>query len=124
MRLAKVEYIGEFHISGIRTTVQRFARNAILRRTQVDELTFEILDHVDTALPNLRRDLSFLPEEHMSLSKRIDNRRDIACLDLFYDDGSSDEFYLPRDFDEDGCRNKRLSIRSGNKGSLIVSLQR
>ena len=72
------EYFGEFYITGIQTTVERLALNAIVQRTRADQIEFELLARVDVALSDMSRDLSFLPEENLSLLKRIENRKDIA----------------------------------------------
>lgn len=90
-----VEYFGEFRISGIRTTIERLALNAILQRTKADYIEFELLSQVDDVLPELTQDLSFVPDEQLSLLRRIANRRDITSLDLRYDNGSSDQFHIP-----------------------------
>ena len=76
------EYFGEFYITGIQTTVERLALNAIVQRTRADQIEFELLARVDVALSDMSRDLSFLPEENLSLLKRIENRKDIAYLDI------------------------------------------
>ena len=88
-------YFEDFYISGIRTTVERLALNVVLQRTIPDRVEIELSARIDVALSDLSSDLSFTPEENLSLLKRIESRRDIAYLDLYYDDGSSDQFYLP-----------------------------
>ena len=53
----------------------------------------------------------------------IESRRDIAYLDLYYDDGSSDQFYLPWEDDQDECHNKRLTTQYNENGNLSIFLQ-
>ena len=118
-----VEYFGEFYITGIRTTVERLALNAILQRTKADQIEFELLARVDVALSDMSHDLSFLPEEKLSLLKRIENRRDIAYLDIYYDDGSSDQFYLPWEDAESETQNKLLQAKIVDNGNLLVEIQ-
>ena len=116
------EYFGEFYITGIRITVERLALNAILQRTKADQIEFELLARVDVALSDMSHDLSFLPEEKLSLLKRIENRRDIAYLDIYYDDGSSDQFYLPWEDAESETRNKLLQAKIVDNGNLLVTI--
>ena len=118
-----VEYFGEFHISGIRTTVDRLAQNAIVQRTMADQIEFELQERVDVALPDMSRDLFFLPEENLSLLKRIEQRKDIAYLDIYYDDGSTDRFYLPWEDGREEHHNKLLKTRRKQNGSLLVALR-
>ena len=121
-----VEYFGEFRITGIRTTVERLAANAILQRTQVEQVEFELLAQVDAALSDMSRDLSFLPEERLSLLKRIENRKDIACLDIYYDDGSSDQIYLPWEDTQDDRHNRHLRsllrTKRNKNGNLTIAI--
>lgn len=116
------EYFGEFYITGIRTTVERLALNAILQRKKADQIEFELLARVDVALSDMSHDLSFLPDERLSLLKRIENRRDIAYLDIYYDDGSSDQFYLPWEDAESETRNKLLQAKIVDNGNLLVNI--
>ena len=109
--LVPVEYFEGFYISGIRTTVERLALNVVLQRTIPDRVEIELSTRIDVALSDLSSDLSFTPEENLSLLKRIESRRDIAYLDLYYDDGSSDQFYLPWEDDQDECHNKLLTTQ-------------
>ena len=118
-----VEYFEDFYISGIRTTVERLALNAVLQRTMPDRVEIELSARIDAALSDLSSDLSFTPEENLSLLKRIESRRDIAYLDLYYDDGSSDQFYLPWEDDQDECHNKLLTTQYNENGNLSVFLQ-
>lgn len=118
-----VEYFGEFYITGMRTTVERLALNAILQRTKADQVEFELLARVDVALSGMSRDLSFQPEEKLSLLKRIENRRDIAYLDIYYDDGSSDQFYVPWEDAESETRNKLQQAKIDDNGHLLVTIQ-
>ncbi len=117
------EYFGEFRISGIRTTIERLALNAILQRTKADCVEFELLAQVDDVLPELKQDLSFVPEEQLSLLRRIANRRDITSLELHYNDGSSDQFYIPWEDAESETRNKLLRAQFRNDGSLFATIQ-
>lgn len=117
-----VEYFGEFYITGMQTTVERLALNAILQRTRADQIEFELLARVDVALSDMTRDLSFLPEENLSLLKRIENRRDISYLDIYYDDGSSDQFYLPWEDAEDEQSNSLLRTQRSDDGNLTISI--
>lgn len=117
------EYFGEFYITGIRTTVERLTLNAILQRTKADQIEFELLARVDVALSDMSHDLSFLPEEKLSLLKRIENRKDIAYLDIYYDDGSSDQFYLPWEDAESETQNKLLQAKIVDNGNLLVEIQ-
>ena len=118
------EYFGEFCISGIRTTVERLAFNAILQRTKSDDIEFELLSQVDDVLPELTQDLSFVSDEQSSLLRRIANRRDITSLDLRYDDGSSDQFYVPWEDAEDEWHNRLLKGKISNAGNLFVKIQK
>ena len=121
-----VEYFGEFYITGMQTTVERLGLNAIVQRTRADRIEFELLARVDVALSDMSRDLSFLPEENLSLLKRIENRRDISYLDIYYDDGSSDQFYLPWEAVEDEQHNRLLrsllQLRRSDAGSLLITV--
>ena len=121
-----VEYFGEFYITGMQTTVERLALNAILQRTRAEQIEFELLARVDVALSDMTRDLSFLPEENLSLLKRIENRRDISYLDIYYDDGSSDQFYLPWEDVEDEQHNRLLrsllQLRRSDAGNLLITV--
>jgi hypothetical protein len=55
------EYFGEFYITGIQTTVERLALNAIVQRTRADQIDFELLARVDVALSDMlfRREYLF-----------------------------------------------------------------
>ena len=121
-----VEYFGEFYITGMQTTVERLALNAILQRTRADQIEFELLARVDVALSDMTRDLSFLPEENLSPLKRIENRRDISYLDIYYDDGSSDQFYLPWEDIEDERHNRLLrsllQTQRSDDGNLTITI--
>ena len=119
-----VEYFGEFRISGIRTTIERLALNAILQRTTADCVEFELLSQVDDVLPELTQDLSFVPDEQSSLLRRIVNRRDITSLDLHYDDTTTDQFYIPWEDDKSETYNKLLHTQVNNDGNLLVTIQR
>ena len=121
--LIPVEYFDNFFISGIRTTVERLALNAVLQRTIPDRVEIELSARIDVALSDLSRDLSFTSEENLSLLKRIESRRDIAYLDLYYDDGSSDQFYLPWEDDQDECQNKLLKANYRDSGNLMITIE-
>ena len=121
--LVPVEYFEDFYISGIRTTVERLALNAVLQRTIPDRVEIELSACIDVALSDLSSDLSFTPEENMSLLKRIESRRDIAYLDLYYDDGSSDQFYLPWEDDQNECQNKLLKANYSDSGNLMITIE-
>ena len=116
------EYFGEFRISGIRTTIERLALNAILQRTKADYIEFELLAQVDDVLPELTQDLSFVPDEQLSLLRRIANRRDITSLELHYNDGSSNQFYIPWEDAESETRNKLLQTKLVANGNLLVNI--
>lgn len=81
--LIPVKYFEKFYISGIRTTVEQLAKNAILQRTKADRFEIELSARIDVALSDLDSDLSFTAEENLSLLKRIESRRNIAYLDLY-----------------------------------------
>lgn len=117
-----VEYFGEFQISGIRSTVERVALNAILQRTKADYIEFELLAQVDDVLPELTQDLSFVPDEQLSLLRRIANRRDITSLETHYNDGSSNQFYIPWEDAESETRNKLLQTKLVGNGNLLVNI--
>jgi hypothetical protein len=121
--LVPVEYFEDFYISGIRTTVERLALNVVLQRTIPDRVEIELSARIDVALSDLSSDLSFTPEENLSLLKRIESRRDIAYLDLYYDDGSSDQFYLPWEDDQDECKNKLLKANYNDSGNLMITIE-
>ena len=121
--LVPVEYFDNFFISGIRTTVERLALNAVLQRTIPDRVEIELSARIDVALSDLSSDLSFTPKENLSLLKRIESRRDIAYLDLYYDDGSSDQFYLPWEDDQDECQNKLLKANYCDNGNLLITIE-
>ena len=121
--LVPVEYFEDFYISGVRTTVERLALNVVLHRTMPDRVEIELSARIDVALSDLSSDLSFTPEENLSLLKRIENRRDIAYLDLYYDDGSSDQFYLSWEDDRDECHNKLLTTQYNGNRNLSIVLQ-
>ena len=121
--LVPVEYFEDFYISGIRTTVERPALNAVLQRTIPDRVEVELSARIDVALSDLSSDLSFTSEENLSLLKRIESRRDIAYLDLYYDDGSSDQFYLPWEDDQDECQNKLLKANYCDSGNLLITIE-
>jgi hypothetical protein len=121
--LVPVEYFEDFYISGIRTTVERLALNVVLQRTILDRVEIELSARIDVALSDLSSDLSFTPEENLSLLKRIESRRDIAYLDLYYDDGSSDQFYLPWEDDQDECQNKLLKANYSDGGNLMITIE-
>ena len=121
--LVPVEYFEDFYITGIRTTVERLALNIILQRTIPDRVEIELSARIDVALSDLSSDLSFTPEENLSLLKRIESRRDIAYLDLYYDDGSSDQFYLPWEDDQDECKNKLLKVNYNDSGNLMITIE-
>ena len=116
------EYFGEFRISGIRSSIERLALNAILQRTKADSIEFELLVQVDDVLPELKQDLSFVPEEQLSLLRRIANRRDITSLDLHYDDTTTDQFYIPWEDAESETRNKLLQTKIVANGNLFVNI--
>lgn len=116
------EYFGGFCISGIRTTIERLALNAILQRTKTDHIEFELLAQVDDVLPELTQDLSFVPDEQLSLLRRIANRRDITSVELHYDDGSSDQFYIPWEDAESETRNKLLQAKIVDNDNLLVNI--
>ena len=116
------EYFGEFYISGIRTTIERLALNAILQRTKADHIEFELLAQVDDVLPELTQDLSFVRDEQSSLLRRIINRRDITSLELHYDDNSHDLFYVPWEDAESETRNKLLQVKIVGNGNLLVNI--
>ena len=118
------KYFGEFQISGILSTVERVALDAILQRTKADHIEFELLAQVDEELPELTQDLSFVPDEQLSLLRRIANRRDITSLNLRYDDGSSNQFYVPWEDAEDEYHNKLLQTQFNDDGNLLVTIQR
>lgn len=103
------------------------ALNAIVQRTRADQIEFELLARVDVALSDMFRDLSFLPEENLSLLKRIENRKDIAYLDIYYDDGSSDQFYLPWEDVEDEQHSRLLrsllQTQHCENGNLMISIK-
>ncbi len=117
------EYFGEFRISGIRTSVERLAFNAILQHTKADCIEFELLPQIDTVLPDLRQELSFVPDEQSSLLKRIANRRDITSLELHYDDGTADQFYVLWENAESESRNNLLQTQMNNDGSVFLTIQ-
>ena len=117
------EYFADFHISGIRTSVERLTPNAILQRNQADEIRFELISKADAVLPELTQDLYFAPDEAPSLLKRITNRRDITYLDLYYDDGGYDTFYVPWEDAEDEYHNKLLCTQTSNDGNLLVIIK-
>ena len=52
-----VEYFGEFYITGMQTTVEPLALNAILQRTRADQIEFELLARVDVASSDITRNL-------------------------------------------------------------------
>ena len=114
-------YFKRFCISGIHTTVERLAPNAIFQRTKADQIELELLAQVDTAMLDMSRDLFFRPEENWSLLKRIENRRDLAILDLHYDDGSPERIYLPWEDTANRCHNRLLKTQRNN-GNLIITI--
>ena len=118
-----VEHFGEFRVSGIRTTIERLALNAILQCTKADYIEFELLAQVDDVLPELTQDLPFVPDEQSSLLRRIANRRDITSLDLHYDGATTDQFYIPWEDAESETRNKLLRAQFRNDGSLFATIQ-
>ena len=116
------KYFGVFHISGIHSSVERLALNAILQCTKADQIEFELLAQVDDVLPELTQDLSFVPDEQLSLLGRIANRRDINSLELHYNDGSSNQFYIPWEDAESETRNKLLQTKLVANGNLLVNI--
>ena len=114
------EYFGEFHISGIRTSIERLALNAILQRTQADQVEFELLRCVDIALPGLAQDD---PMVEFSLLDRIKESRDITYLDLHYEDGNTERFFVPWEDADDEYHNKLQHAYINHNDNLTVKLE-
>ena len=117
------EYFGKFQISGICTTAERLACNAILKQSKAEQVAFELLRSVDIALPGLMRDLFYDPMVEFSLLERIKDRRDITHLELHYDDCTAERFCVPWEDAEDEYHNKLQQANINNNGNLTVKLE-
>lgn len=117
------EYFGDFSISGIRTSVERLAGNAILQQVKAERIEFELLRSVDVALPELNQDICYDPMVDFSLLDRIRERRDITSLELHYDDGTTEQFYVPWEDAEDEYHNKLQQAQINNNGNLSVIIR-
>ena len=117
------EYFGDFSISGIRTSVERLACNTILQRTRADHIEFELLRSVDVALPEFNQDLFYDPMVEFSLINRIRERMDIVSLELHYEDGTMEQFYVPWEVTDDEYHNKLQQAQINNNGNLSVTIQ-
>lgn len=118
------EYFGAFSINGIRCGIARVASNAILQRTEAEQIEFELLQSVDAALPNMVHDLSFAPAEKSSLLERIMQRRDITDLTVHYSDNSTQQICAPWEDTENEYHNKLQKAHRNGENNLIVTISR
>lgn len=117
------EYFGDFSVSGIRTSVERLAGNAILQRARADQIEFELLRSVNVAFPEFHQDIFCDPMVEFSLSDRIRERRDITSLELHYEDGVTEQFYVLWEDADDEYHNKLQQAQINNNGNLSVIIR-
>ena len=116
------EYFCDFSIRGIHICIERLASNAILQRSKAGLIEFELLRSVDIAFPGFQQDLFYDPIAEFSLLDKIQERKDITSLELHYEDGTAEQFYVPWEDADDEYHNDLQQAYINNNGNLYVKI--
>lgn len=114
------KYIGNFYIDKIHTVFNRTTVNSIEKKLIADEVFIEIFGEVD----EFGYDLGCDSQERGSVLERITRYEDIVCVEIKYEDDTSEKYWVDydiKDGHEQGLNilQKAFISKAGNLYVLI-----